>query len=370
MNKKQLAVLALLFFGVFVLSGCRLLPGKLETKPLENNKEEAASSVVESFATTTQDEALVATTSSKNYQEGIDYSLDYPTNYFVEKPVVSEIDCDISKECPCIIGSGYEDEDDFCSRVATSSRQGDLCVQKWSEGAVGSFYTTYIYTKALASSTGRCSSLKFTKRTVSSCSVYEGDKVKVKNCEAENAMVPVMIDRIVSSWKMPAASSTSSLLKDSSKKVLEALKNKDMKSLASFVGSGKLCFSPYANIGAGANCFFGSELSAAMDDKLEYIWGAYDGSGEQIVLNFADYYGKFIYNKDYVEKGEYFFGDPVSRGNTLNNMKEIYPNSLFSEFYIAPSDKSGLDWSSIRFVFDEVGGALMLKAIVHDQWTI
>jgi hypothetical protein len=374
MNKKLFFALFLPILSTFFLSGCSLVPKPLNFEPKDipseevNEQEQVNETEEEKVATTT--EQAVATSTEQVYQEGLDYIIDYPPSYFVEPPTVSKIDCDLSKECPCVVAAGYEDKEDFCKRIATSTKQGQFCVQKWSEGAAGSTYTSYVYAKALASSTNSCVSLSFTKRTVTSCSVYEGDSVKVKNCEAENAMIPAMIERVVSSWKMPASSSVDRLIKETSELVVKALKDGDMKTLSSLVGKGKLCFSPYANVKAGANCFFGNELTGAMDDKLEYIWGSYDGSGEQIVLNFSNYYKKFIYDKDYFGKGKFSFGDPVSRGNTLNNIKDVYPDSIFSEFYVEPTEEGGMDWGSLIFVFDQSGGQLMLKAIVHDQWTI
>ncbi len=148
------------------------------------------------------DKKSTSTSVAKEYIEGVDYSLDYPEDYFVENPKVNEVACDFAAKCPCAVEPGYEDVADFCQRIAVPAREGDMCLQKWSEGAAGSIYTTYLYTKPLPNSSDRCVVLRLVKRTVNSCTVYDGNDPAVKNCEAENEMVPVMIDQVVSSWKL------------------------------------------------------------------------------------------------------------------------------------------------------------------------
>lgn len=353
-----------------MLSGCTLNP--FAKPPVTTPVQESPAPI----ATTTDNPVVASSTVSsvasliRDYKKGIDYELDFPVNYFVDQPKVSEVSCDITKACPCLADPNYTDQNDFCQNIASTSRQGDVCIQKWSEGAAGSIYTTYVYTKALATSTDRCVALEFTTRMVTSCTVYEGNETNVKNCEAEKAMEPVMIERTVSSLKLLSSPTQSTDLKVLSDGVLKAISEKNFKDLALFVGADKkLCFSPYANINDMAECFTKDELESAFADKKELVWGYSDGKGDQIVASFAGYYKKFIYDKDYLATGEYFSGTPISRGNTLLNLKEVYPNGLFSEYYIK-GNKDGLDWGSLRFVFEKVDGQMYLRAIVHDQWTI
>lgn len=155
-----------------------------------------------------------------------------------------------------------------------------------------------------------------------------------------------------------------------SDKVLGAIKQKDFKTVASFVGADKkLCFSPYAYVSEADKCFSKDELAKALAGDEKYVWGAYDGRGGEILLTFGEYYQQFIYNKDYVNKSEYFFNHTAARGNTIANFKEAYPNGFFSEYYIKAGE-DGYDWDSLNMVFEEVGGQLYLRAIIHDQWTI
>lgn len=155
-----------------------------------------------------------------------------------------------------------------------------------------------------------------------------------------------------------------------SDKILAALKNKDFKTVASFVGTDKkLCFSPYVFVSELDKCFSKDELAKAFAGSEKYVWGAYDGRGDEILLTFSEYYQQFVYNKDYLNKSEYFFNQTGTRGNTLSNFGEAYPNGFFSEYYIKVDEDSN-DWDSLNMVFEEVDGQLYLRALIHDQWTI
>jgi len=49
-----------------------------------------------------------------------------------------------------------------------------------------------------------------------------------------------------------------------------------------------------------------------------------------------------------------------------------YPTASFVEFHFTGFDPQygGIDWSSLRLVFENVGGNWLLIGIVHDGWTI
>ena len=62
----------------------------------------------------------------------------------------------------------------------------------------------------------------------------------------------------------------------------------------------------------------------------------------------------------------------IGKGNTLNNIAQVYPNGEFVEFHFTGFDTQyeGMDWTSLRLVFEENNGTWFLIGIVHDQWTI
>ena len=63
--------------------------------------------------------------------------------------------------------------------------------------------------------------------------------------------------------------------------------------------------------------------------------------------------------------------DFESRGNMINNVKDIYPKSDVVDFYYKGTDEyDGMDWRGMRLVFDDYQGKRYLVAIINDQWTV
>lgn len=156
--------------------------------------------------------------------------------------------------------------------------------------------------------------------------------------------------------------------------VIRSIKNKDMAKLASYTHPTKgLRFSPYGYIDVNnSKVFTADEVKGLKENSQKYTWGNYDGSGEPINLNFNDYYGKFIYDKDFANPQIIGNNIAVGKGNSLNNIKEVYPNGYFVELHFKGFDpkNGGMDWESLRLVFQEESGEWYLVSIIHDQWTI
>lgn len=156
--------------------------------------------------------------------------------------------------------------------------------------------------------------------------------------------------------------------------VIDSIKNKDMAKLASYTHPTKgLRFSPYGYIDVNTSKVFTvDEVKNLKENNQTYTWGNYDGSGEPINMNFNDYYKKFIFDKDFANPQIIGNNIAVSHGNSLNNIKEIYPDSYFVELHFKEFDPkySGLDWESLKLVLKEENGEWYLVSIIHDQWTI
>ncbi|MDX1652192.1 MAG: hypothetical protein R3277_06855 [Brumimicrobium sp.] len=106
------------------------------------------------------------------------------------------------------------------------------------------------------------------------------------------------------------------------------------------------------------------------DEKL--IWGVYDGTGDPIKMTFKEYLNRFALDFDPLAEGVQVSKDtiPSSRGNSLNNVREVFPKSTVIEFYKPASDPSGMNWRSLMMVLLEKDGKYRLKALVHSEWTI
>ncbi len=118
--------------------------------------------------------------------------------------------------------------------------------------------------------------------------------------------------------------------------------------------------------------FPASQVLNFLPDKKVYTWGIYDGSGLPINLTSAEYYNKFIYDVDFINAPEISYNRIIGKGSTINNAFEIYPNTIIVEYHFSGFDPKyeGMDWRSLRLVFEEKDTVWYLIGIIHDQWTI
>jgi hypothetical protein len=159
-----------------------------------------------------------------------------------------------------------------------------------------------------------------------------------------------------------------------------ALRDHDMQELASLVHPVKgVTFSPYTMVrplqgapGQADLVFSPAQLRELWNDPTVYQWGAYDGTGEPIEMTFARYYLRFVYDVDFAQPDVIGFGETIGRGNTINNIAEVFPNSTTVEYHFEGFDPqyAGMDWRSLRLVWEESEGTWYLVGIVHDEWTI
>lgn len=157
--------------------------------------------------------------------------------------------------------------------------------------------------------------------------------------------------------------------------VMRALKSGKMETLAAWVHPERgVRFSPYAYVDTKRDVVLSrEELEQAMQDTRKREWREFAGTGELIKLTFADYYKEFVYDADFAGKAKIALNQGLDQGTTLNNLREVYPADShdFVEYHIAGVDPSaeGMDWSSLRLVFEKIGQDHALVGIIHDQWT-
>lgn len=162
--------------------------------------------------------------------------------------------------------------------------------------------------------------------------------------------------------------------------IIMILKAGDLGALADRVHPEKgVRFSPYTYVRAVPDAPEGEDLlfSAAQipglaADPTIYHWGRFDGSGEPIDLTFAEYYDRFIYDAKFAAPDVVGFAETVGKGNTINNIADVYPLAITVEYHFEGIDPqyAGLDWRSLRLVLEEMDGTWYLVGIVHDEWTI
>jgi len=167
---------------------------------------------------------------------------------------------------------------------------------------------------------------------------------------------------------------TEEIIKGKATEVLSALKSKDMVKLSKMIHPDKgIRFSPYSYVDINKDIVFNSaEIKTAFTDRKVYTWGSYDGSGDPISLTFSDYYKKFIYDVDFLNAKETGYNKILGQGTTTNNSIDVYPGSNIVEYYFPGFDPKyqGIDWKSLRLVFEKKGSTWYLVGIIHAQWTI
>lgn len=156
--------------------------------------------------------------------------------------------------------------------------------------------------------------------------------------------------------------------------VLTALKTGDFEKLSTYVHPDKgVRFTPYAHVDVNKDKkFTASQIKGMKGNTTVYEWGVYDGSGAPIKLTFSDYMKKFIYDQDYLQAKEISFNYPIGKGNTQNNEAQVYPGATIIEYHFPGFDpkNEGMDWKSLRLVFEQKDGVWYLVGIIHAQWTI
>lgn len=171
-----------------------------------------------------------------------------------------------------------------------------------------------------------------------------------------------------------SSSEAEALIADRADEVLHALAVQDMQTVAAYVHPEKgVRFTPYTFVNEDDHLvFMPEELENAFASSAEYTWGAYDGSGEPIKLTFAEYYDEFIFDHDYREADQVSYNEQLFTGNATNNAPQVYPGSIIVEYHFDGFEEQyeGMDWSSLRLVFQEHNDDWMLVGIIHDQWTI
>jgi len=153
--------------------------------------------------------------------------------------------------------------------------------------------------------------------------------------------------------------------------VLSCLNDMDFEQLATLVHKGKgVTFSPYAYVEEDA-LNFSTRRIKELKPTDEFTWGAFDGSGEPIDLSVEGYFKMFVVAHDFTQAPSIGVDKLIGTGNTVSNLDEVFPGSRFVEYHFPGFDPQyeGMDWVSLRLVFEEVDGQLMLIGVIRDGWT-
>ncbi|MGB4372945.1 MAG: BsuPI-related putative proteinase inhibitor [Halanaerobiales bacterium] len=164
------------------------------------------------------------------------------------------------------------------------------------------------------------------------------------------------------------------LIEEITEELIQAIKNRDGEKIAEFVHPVKgVRFTPYTYVSLEGDLVFSREaMKNFFADTDLYLWGYYDGIGSEIQLTPAEYYEEFIYSADFINAPEVGYNKVLSSGNMLENQFDVYDNPIIVEYYFPGfnPEYDGMDWRSLRLVFEEYEGNWKLTGIIHNQWTI
>lgn len=156
--------------------------------------------------------------------------------------------------------------------------------------------------------------------------------------------------------------------------VVSLLQKYDLQQLDEWNKGGEVLFYPYSYVlkGEAQMRSFGSLFS--VDQAGEVLtWGISDGEGDPIVMTVSAYFKRFINDVDYLgDRDEMHIGEMKQRGNSLVNVKELFPDAHVVELYRGPRNPNmgEMDWRSLGLVFKEIKEEFILIGLIHNEWTI
>jgi hypothetical protein len=163
------------------------------------------------------------------------------------------------------------------------------------------------------------------------------------------------------------------ILLDFSGYVLNAIKENDGEKIASYIHPKiGVRFSPYTNVDTVTDVrMLPSQFAGSFKGKRKMVWGSYSAGEEVINMSMAEYFKRFVYDLDFLELGQISLNKSKASGTMINNIKEIYPDADYVEYYIPGVDKKfdGMDWRALTLVFKKYEDNFYLVGIVHSEWT-
>lgn len=154
--------------------------------------------------------------------------------------------------------------------------------------------------------------------------------------------------------------------------IVQALSNRNMATVAEMAHPIKgVRFTPYVFIQDSDATFMPDTLAQLMRDPIVYRWGVYQGEGGFIDDDFTTYFESFVYDEDYQNAEQQSLNEPLGQGSMIDNSQTYYTDPMVVEYHFSGFDPQfgGLDWTSLRLVFEEYQGKWMLVGIIHAEWT-
>ncbi|MBL4704528.1 MAG: hypothetical protein JKY54_08400 [Flavobacteriales bacterium] len=164
-----------------------------------------------------------------------------------------------------------------------------------------------------------------------------------------------------------------SKVEDVARYLLERLKEKNWPAVSALTSSDHpLRISPKVHLDSNTFTVDGKLLSKLEISGEEIVWYINTASGEPMIMNFTDYFNRYIWDKDY-SKAHFHVDEYISRSSLINNLASEFPNCKTVEAFIKTdikSNPSAIQWRSLNMVFKYMDNKYYLVGLVHDQHEI
>ena len=164
----------------------------------------------------------------------------------------------------------------------------------------------------------------------------------------------------------------SAVLRRLALRVAYLLRNHDLVTIAEIAHPKKgVRFAPQSFLSEADLIFSAEEVANLWDDPVIYQWGYSMGEGAPLLMTFQDYYEQFVYSADYLFADRIGYGITVSHATTVENSLEIYPDATMIEYHFDGFNPQyeGLDWRTLRLLFEEDGDNYYLVAVIFSAWS-
>lgn len=160
---------------------------------------------------------------------------------------------------------------------------------------------------------------------------------------------------------------------DAAARVVAALAADDYAALAALASPTRgVRFSAYAYVSDEDPLITAAQLAGAASDPTVILWGYTDGEGAPIRRTIAQRLDD-IAGSTALTSTEIIGHDVrVKTGNSFDNIAEVFPGLPVVEYHFSGTCclYGGMDWESVRLVFENAAGGPRLVAVVQDTWTM
>lgn len=154
---------------------------------------------------------------------------------------------------------------------------------------------------------------------------------------------------------------------------IKALKDKNMDNLTKVTSKDWIRFSPYSYVDVDTHITLQKEdLKQAFEWETQYVRWSEDGTGDPILMTFKNYLKRYVYDADFEQMSEKHYDQNFQRGNTINNLEDIYTGVSTIEYFV-PGINPEYEWmdrKSLTLVVQQENNERKIRAIIHNEWTI